>query len=69
MESGGGPRNNYTPNDPIFSGLFSYHVSTNTWTKLRDDCTSVSSPKPNEIKSRIGHSMLFHSVSIFFIRY
>ncbi|XP_060569193.1 muskelin-like [Ruditapes philippinarum] len=37
---------------PQFSGLFSYHIPTNTWTKLRDDCT--------ELRSRIGHSMLFH---------
>ncbi|KAL4226060.1 Muskelin 1 [Mactra antiquata] len=37
---------------PQFSGLFSYHIPTNTWTKLRDDCS--------ELRSRIGHSMLFH---------
>lgn len=47
--------------EPGFSGLYSYHVPTNTWGKLRDDF-----PKPNcddqEIKSRIGHSMLFHEV-------
>ncbi|XP_054707459.1 muskelin-like isoform X2 [Uloborus diversus] len=45
--------------EPVFSGLFSYHVPTNAWCKLRDDY-----PKPHhddqEIKSRIGHSMLFH---------
>ncbi|XP_042910813.1 muskelin isoform X2 [Parasteatoda tepidariorum] len=48
--------------EPMFSGLYSYHVPTNTWTKLRDDY-----PKPRrfdfEIKSRIGHSMLFHEKS------
>ncbi|CAE1255868.1 MKLN1 [Acanthosepion pharaonis] len=38
--------------EPTFSGLYSYHVPTNTWRKLRDDC--------NEVRSRIGHSMLFH---------
>ncbi|KAI0218378.1 Muskelin [Lamellibrachia satsuma] len=38
--------------DQTFSGLYSYHVPTNTWKKLRDDCP--------EIRSRIGHSMLFH---------
>ena len=40
----------------FFSGLYSYHVPTNTWTKLRDDCP--------QLRSRIGHSMLFHAVSI-----
>ena len=56
--------NNYTPSEAIFSGLYAYHVSTNTWTKLRDDC-SGNSTGPQDIKSRIGHSMLFHSVSFF----
>lgn len=39
--------------DPVFSGLFSYHIPSNTWTKLMDDCS--------QLRSRIGHSMLFHS--------
>ncbi|XP_064604593.1 muskelin-like isoform X2 [Liolophura sinensis] len=39
--------------EPLFSGLFSYHVPTNTWRKLKDDC--------HELRSRIAHSMLFHS--------
>lgn len=45
--------------DPVFSGLFSYHVPTNTWSKIRDDARN---PKITalEIRSRIGHSMLFH---------
>ncbi|XP_041349762.1 muskelin-like [Gigantopelta aegis] len=38
--------------DPVFSGLFAYHVPTNTWQKLLDDSS--------ELRSRIGHSMLFH---------
>ncbi|CAI9718917.1 muskelin-like isoform X1 [Octopus vulgaris] len=38
--------------EPTFSGLFSYHVPTNTWRKLQEDCS--------EVRSRIGHSMLFH---------
>ncbi|XP_064633309.1 muskelin-like [Lineus longissimus] len=38
--------------DPVFSGLYSYHIPTNTWTRLSEDC--------DKIKSRIGHSMLFH---------
>ena len=63
LEQEGGVRSNFTPNDSVLSGLYSYHVSTNTWTKLRDDCGNNSTPKVNEIKSRIGHSMLFHSVT------
>ncbi|XP_068714480.1 muskelin-like isoform X2 [Montipora foliosa] len=39
--------------EPVFSGLFSYHCPTNTWTKLKDDCP--------ELPSRNGHSMLFHT--------
>ncbi|CAH3026215.1 unnamed protein product [Porites evermanni] len=39
--------------EPVFSGLYSYHCPTNTWTRLKDDCA--------ELRSRIGHSMLFHS--------
>ncbi|XP_071960685.1 muskelin-like [Antedon mediterranea] len=42
-----------------FSGLFSYHIPTNTWKKLKEDSTGTT--PPNEMKSRIGHSMLFHS--------
>ncbi|KAL3852859.1 hypothetical protein ACJMK2_016468 [Sinanodonta woodiana] len=38
--------------EPTFSGLYAYHVPTNTWQKLMDDCA--------ELRSRIGHSMLFH---------
>ncbi|XP_052287065.1 muskelin-like isoform X2 [Dreissena polymorpha] len=38
--------------NPQFSGLYSYYVPTNTWTKLMDDCS--------ELRSRIAHSMLFH---------
>ncbi|ESP01147.1 hypothetical protein LOTGIDRAFT_225475 [Lottia gigantea] len=38
--------------EPVFSGLYTYHIPTSTWTKLMDDC--------KELRSRIGHSMLFH---------
>lgn len=54
--------NNYTPSEAIFSGLYSYHVSNNTWIRLRDDVTS-NPIGPQDIKSRIGHSMLFHTGS------
>jgi len=44
--------------EPHFSGLFSYHVPTNHWKIIRDDsCSRLS----GEMKSRIGHSMLFHT--------
>lgn len=42
--------------EPVYSGLYSYHVPTNTWKLLWDD-SSLGGPR---IKSRIGHSMLFH---------
>lgn len=41
------------PSPVIFSGLYSYHSGTHTWTKLRDDCSGL--------RSRIGHSMLFYN--------
>ncbi|XP_067684074.1 muskelin-like isoform X1 [Haliotis asinina] len=40
--------------EPVFSGLFGYHIPTNTWSSLIED-----SP---ELRSRIGHSMLFHPI-------
>lgn len=51
-----------------FSGMFSYHVATNTWTKLYDDiATSVLRPEMRTLKCRTGHSMLFHPVSYYFL--
>ncbi|XP_064105784.1 muskelin-like isoform X1 [Macrobrachium nipponense] len=50
----------YTPSDAIFSGLYSYHVANNTWVKLREDVAG-NPIGPQDIKSRIGHSMLFHT--------
>ncbi|XP_065066928.1 muskelin-like isoform X2 [Rhopilema esculentum] len=44
--------------EPQFSGLYSYNIPTNTWKKLRDD---TNSREAGEMKSRIGHSMLFHT--------
>uniref|UniRef100_A0A2M4BCX4 Putative muskelin n=2 Tax=Anopheles marajoara TaxID=58244 RepID=A0A2M4BCX4_9DIPT len=45
-----------------YSGLFSYHISTNTWTHILVDCghPSASSPHVESIRSRVTHSMLFH---------
>ncbi|XP_035224067.1 muskelin-like isoform X2 [Stegodyphus dumicola] len=57
--------------EPVYCGLYSYHVPTNTWCKLRSDMSkrnpsddiSKRNPNDREIKSRIGHSMLFHEKS------
>ncbi|XP_058125711.1 muskelin isoform X3 [Anopheles ziemanni] len=45
-----------------YSGLFSYHISTNTWTHIMVDCDDqlASSPHVHSIRSRVTHSMLFH---------
>ncbi|XP_070558105.1 muskelin-like [Ptychodera flava] len=45
--------------EATFSGLFSYHIPTNTWKQLRGDTPNGNSTQ--DVKSRIGHSMLFHS--------
>lgn len=51
--------------DPVFSGLYSYHVSTNTWRNLCADSPTQSQDtnNPSALRSRVGHSMLFHPVS------
>uniref|UniRef100_A0A224Z4H8 Muskelin n=1 Tax=Rhipicephalus zambeziensis TaxID=60191 RepID=A0A224Z4H8_9ACAR len=46
--------------ETAFSGLFTYHVPTNTWHKLRDDSSSNGL---QDVRARIGHSMLFHEKS------
>lgn len=40
----------------LYSGMYAYHIPTNTWSLLRCD---VSTPKPGvqSIRSRVGHSM------------
>lgn len=51
--------------EPHFSGLYSYHVPTGTWTRLACDIADKSCSKDMPIyRSRAGHSMLFHPVSI-----
>lgn len=50
--------------EPIFSGLYSYHVPTGTWSRLACDIARQCPPNVPTIRSRAGHSMLFHSVSI-----
>lgn len=51
-------------NEPMYSGLFSYHIGTNTWTQILVDCAhpTASNPEVMSIKSRVTHSMLFHHV-------
>jgi hypothetical protein len=41
-----------------YSGLYSYHVPSSTWTLLKSDAASGDGNVP--LRSRIGHSMLFH---------
>lgn len=43
-----------------FSGLYSYKVATDTWSLLREDSGNAG---PQDIRSRIGHSMLLDAVS------
>ena len=42
-----------------FSGLYSYEVDRDRWTLLREDSGNAG---PEDIRSRIGHSMLLDSV-------
>lgn len=51
--------------EPIFSGLYSYHIPTGTWTKLAYDTDEQCSRDVPTYRSRAGHSMLFHPVGIF----
>ena len=53
-----------------YSGLYEYHIPTNSWKKLRDDqvtssadpASTASAPTKKTLKSRSSHSMLFHPV-------
>lgn len=58
--NGGGQTSPSSANSELlYSGLYVYHIPTNTWSLLRSD---VASPKPTRpaIRSRVGHSMLLH---------
>ncbi|XP_026673442.1 muskelin isoform X4 [Ceratina calcarata] len=46
--------------EPIFSGLYSYHVPTGTWNRLACDVARPCPIGAPTIKSRAGHAMLFH---------
>lgn len=48
--------------EPQFSGLFAFNCQCQTWKLLREDSCNAG---PEDIQSRIGHCMLFHSVRIF----
>ncbi|XP_014253599.1 muskelin isoform X2 [Cimex lectularius] len=68
QESSVHDRNNSTKietgNDNVlYSGMYCYDITNNVWTHL---CKDVASQDPSPIpviKSRIGHSMLFHPVT------
>ncbi|CAB3257188.1 unnamed protein product [Arctia plantaginis] len=42
---------------PQYSGLYAYHITTNTWQLLLPDNHKLNAPQP-----RVSHSMLFHPV-------
>ncbi|XP_077399462.1 muskelin isoform X2 [Vanacampus margaritifer] len=44
--------------EPQFSGLYAYHCQAATWSLLREDSCNAG---PEDIQSRIGHCMLFHT--------
>ncbi|KAM6385179.1 muskelin isoform 9-T12 [Alca torda] len=44
--------------EPQFSGLFAFDCQCQTWKLLREDSCNAG---PEDIQSRIGHCMLFHS--------
>jgi hypothetical protein len=49
--------------EKTYSGLYEYHIPTNTWKKRRGDVGSGSLPD-RELRSRSSHSMLFHQVQV-----
>lgn len=55
-------------NDTVFSGLYAFHIPTSTWTLLCEDSAvpaslAVAGVTSPVVRSRVGHSMLFHPVS------
>lgn len=44
--------------ETIYSGLFAYHIDMNNWNEIRSDASYL--PATANIKSRIGHTMLFN---------
>lgn len=53
------------PQEPQFSGLYSYHILTNTWKCLSERNEGGQDGNSNALlKPRVGHCMLFHSVRV-----
>lgn len=52
-------------NEPLYSGLYSFHIGTNTWEQILVDIAhpTAANPEVMTIRSRVTHSMLFHHVS------
>lgn len=53
--------------DTVLSGMFSFHIPSGTWQNICDDLgVPFLSGQRNSpiIRARVGHSMLFHHVSI-----
>ncbi|XP_064795776.1 muskelin isoform X3 [Oncorhynchus masou masou] len=44
--------------EPQFSGLYAFHCQAGTWSLLREDSCNAG---PEDVQSRIGHCMLFHT--------
>ncbi|KAL9874725.1 uncharacterized protein ACN427_013124 [Glossina fuscipes fuscipes] len=55
-----------TSSETEYSGLFSYHIATNTWTQIPVGChhPSASLPDVMSVKSRITHCMVFHNAYV-----
>uniref|UniRef100_A0A8D0A1F6 Muskelin 1, intracellular mediator containing kelch motifs n=1 Tax=Sander lucioperca TaxID=283035 RepID=A0A8D0A1F6_SANLU len=51
--------------EPQFSGLYAYHCQAGTWSVLREDSCNAG---PEDVQSRIGHCMLFHTVNFLVYR-
>ena len=47
----------------IMSGLYAYHVPTNSWKCLRPDANANNNMESQDMKPRTGHSILFHEKS------
>lgn len=50
------PLDNNSEEGDRYSGLYSYHIPSNTWKVITDKPTTDGAPVP-----RIGHTMIFHS--------
>ncbi|KAF7996641.1 hypothetical protein HCN44_002287 [Aphidius gifuensis] len=53
-----------TTTEPLFSGLYSYHIPTSTWKLLASDTTNTNSSSNINcsLRARVGHSMLFNQI-------